>query len=156
MKMFILNFFGVLILFGLITCTDYSATVADVTLVNTKWDLQSFEIIDGAESAIGSQGIIVIFMKDSSLEGESKTIEGDLSVPGNSYGGVYEVGLDRYSLSIKQTYTTQVGLPAGSRYSEYFQALRNTSAYEIEGDALLFFRRLLLFFHNFILYFYPR
>ena len=138
MKVLILNFFGVLILFGLITCTNDPVTVTDKTLVNTKWDLQSFEIIGVAESAIGSQGIIVIFMKDSSLEGESKTIEGDLSVPGNSYGGVYEVGLDN-SLSIKQTYTTQVGLPAGSRYTEYFQALRNASAYEIEGNTLHIF-----------------
>ncbi len=138
MKVLILNFFGVLIFFGLITCTNDPVTVADKTLVNTKWDLQSFEIIDVAESAIGSQGIIVIFMKDSSLEGESKTIEGDLSVPGNSYGGVYEVGLDN-SLSIKQTYTTQVGLPAGSRYTEYFQALQNASDYEIEGDKLRIF-----------------
>ncbi len=138
MKVLILNFFGVLIFFGLITCTNDPVTVADKTLVNTKWDLQSFEIIDVAESAIGSQGIIVIFMKDSSLEGKSKTIEGDLSVPGNSYGGVYKVGLDN-SLSIKQTYTTLVGLPAGSRYTEYFQALQNASDYEIEGDKLRIF-----------------
>jgi hypothetical protein len=138
MKILILNFFGALILFGFNTCTNDPVTVADKTLVDTKWDLQSFEIIDVAESAIGSQGIILMFKKDSSLEGESKTIEGDLSVPGNSYGGVYEVGIDD-SLSIKQTYTTLVGLPAGSRYTEYFQALRNASAYEIEGNRLRIF-----------------
>jgi hypothetical protein len=138
MKILILNFFGALILFGFNTCTNDPVTVTDKTLVNTKWNLQYFEIIDVAESAIGSQGIIFIFMKDSSLEGESKTIEGDLSVPGNSYGGLYEVGSDG-SLSIEITYTTEGGLPPGSRYDEYIQALRNASAYEIEGNRLRIF-----------------
>ncbi len=138
MKILILNFFGVLILFGFNTCTNDPVTVTDKTLVNTKWDLQSFEIIDVEESGVGSQGIILKFTKDGRVQGEAYRIEGDPDVPGNSYGGVYEVGLDD-SLSIKQTYTTQVGLPAGSRYTEYFQALRNASAYEIEGNTLHIF-----------------
>ncbi len=138
MKVLILNFFGVLILFGLITCTNDPVTVTDKTLVNTKWDLQSFEIIDVAESAIGSQGIIVIFMKDSSLEGESKTIEGDLSVPGNSYGSVYEAGIDG-SLYIDVVGSTKAGRPPGSRYDEYLEALHNSSSYEIEGNKLRIF-----------------
>ena len=138
MKTLILNIFGVLILFGLYACSDNSDNANDKTLVDIKWDLQSFEIVGGAESDVGSQGIILKFTKDGQVEGEAYRVYGDPDVPGNSYGGVYEVGLDD-SLSIKQTYTTQVGLPAGSRYTEYFQALRNASAYEIEGDKLRIF-----------------
>ncbi len=138
MKTLILNCFVALISFGLNTCTKNPATVADKTLVDTEWDLQSFEVIGVGESDIGSQGIILVFTKDGRVEGKSRTIKGDLSVPGNSCGGVYEVGLAD-SLSIEQTYTTYVGLPAGSRYTEYFQALRNTSAYAIEGNRLRIF-----------------
>jgi hypothetical protein len=138
MKALILNCFGALILFGFNACTKNPATVADKTLVDTEWDLQSFEVIGAGESDIGSQGVILVFTKDGRVEGKSRTIKGDLSVPGNSYGGVYELGLDD-SLSIKRTYTTQVGLPTGSKYTEYFQALRNASAYKIEGNRLRIF-----------------
>lgn len=138
MKTLILNCFGALILFGLNTCTKNPATEVDKTLVGTEWDLQSFEVIGVGESDIGSQGAILVFTNDGRMEGKSRTIKGDLAVPGNSYGGVYELGLDD-SLSIKQTYTTQVGLPTGSKYTEYFQALRNASVYKIEGNRLRIF-----------------
>jgi len=138
MKTLILNWFSALLLVGLNTCTKNPAIEADKTLVDTKWDLQSFEVIGVGESDIGSQGIILVFTKDGRVEGKSRNIKGNLAGPGNSNGGVYELGLDG-SLSIKQTYTTQVGLPAGSRYTEYFQALRNASAYEIERNRLRIF-----------------
>ncbi|MFQ5707868.1 MAG: META domain-containing protein [bacterium] len=135
----LLMLFGVpLILFGLNTCTKNPATVANKSLVDTEWDLQSFEVVGVGESDIGSQGMILVFTNDGRLEGRARTIKGDLSVPGNSYGGVYEVGSDG-SLSIEITHTTELGLPAGSRYEEYLQTLRNASAYEIEGNRLRIF-----------------
>lgn len=135
MKTLILNCFGALILFGLNTCTRNPATVADKALVDTEWDLQSFEIIGVGESDIGSQGIILVFTKDGRVEGKSSTIKGDLAVPGNSYFGVYEVGSDG-SLTVAITLSTKVGLPAGSRYDEYLQAFKNVSAHEIDGNRL--------------------
>ena len=53
MKTLILNIFGVLILFGLYACSDNSDNANDKTLVDIKWDLQSFEIVGGAESDVG-------------------------------------------------------------------------------------------------------
>ena len=146
MKGLILNFLGVLTLLAVYTCMNDPETVGDQTitktliktLVGTEWDLQSFEIVDVAESAVGSQGIVLILTKEGIVEGESRTIEGDLSVPGNSYNGVYEVDLDG-SFTIEITGTTYVGLPPGSRYEEYIQALRSASAYEIDGNTLHIF-----------------
>ncbi|MBN4081449.1 META domain-containing protein [Caldithrix abyssi] len=135
MKTRILNVFGSIILFGLTACTD---PVDDKPLVDTKWNLQSFEIIGEGKSDIGSQAIGLKFTKDGRVEGESRTIKGDLAVPGNSYGGIYEIGLDD-SISIKLTSTTFVGLPAESRFLEYYQGLRNASTYEIAGDKLRIF-----------------
>lgn len=138
MKTLILNLFGALMLFGLNTCTNQSDEVADAMLVDTKWDLQSFEIVGGTESDIGSQGIILKFTKDGRVEGEAYRIYGDPDVHGNSYGGVYEVGLND-SLSIEITHTTYMGLPPGSRYEVYIQAIKNASAYEINGNMLNIF-----------------
>ena len=138
MKAFILIFFAFLLSVGFNTCKRNPAAVTNKPLVDTTWDLQSFEVIGVGESDIGSQGMIIVFTKDGWVDGKSRTIQGDLAVPGNSYGGVYEVGSGD-SLSIKLTFTTQVGLPPGSRYTEYFQALRNASAYQIEGDMLHIF-----------------
>ncbi|MDZ7363777.1 MAG: META domain-containing protein [candidate division KSB1 bacterium] len=134
MKTFILQCFGALILLGLNTCTKNPATEADKPLVDTEWDLQSFEIIGAGESDIGSQGIILVFTKDGRVEGKSRNIKGDLSGAGNSYYGVYEVGSDG-SLHINTLGTTQVGLPAGSRVYGIFSgtakrlSLRNRGEY---------------------------
>ncbi len=138
MKTLILNIFSTLILFGLYACSDNSDNANDKTLVDIKWDLQSFEIVGEAESDVGSQGMILIFTEDDSLEGGSRTIEGDLSVGGNSYWSNYEAG-NNNSMYINVVATTKVGTPEGSRYWEYLEALANSSSYEIEGDKLRIF-----------------
>ena len=135
MKTHFLSFLGILMLFGVNTCTDDQA---DAPLVGTTWNLQFFEIINGEKSAVGSQGMILILTEDGRVEGNAYRIEGDPDVYGNSYGGVYEVGLND-SLSIEITHTTYVGLPPGSRYEEYIQAIKNASAYEINGNMLNIF-----------------
>lgn len=81
------------------------------------------------ESDIGSEGIFLVFQEDSTFKGRSSN---------NSYGGIYEVGSDDF-LSIELTHTTEVALPAGSKYEEYIQAHRNASFYEIEGNMLRIF-----------------
>lgn len=65
-------------------------------------------------------------------------MKGDPLAPGNSYGGIYKVSAGR-SFTISKTWTTQVGLPSGSRYGEYFEALKNASSYKIEGNRLRIF-----------------
>jgi heat shock protein HslJ len=129
MKTLILNIFGMLILFGLYECSDNSDNANDKTLVDTKWDLQSFEIVGAGKSDKGSEDILLIFKEESTLEGQSSN---------NSYGSVYEAGIDD-SLYIDVIATTKVGTPEGSRYSEYLDALANSSSYEIEGDKLRIF-----------------
>ncbi len=126
MKTLILLFFGAVISFGLNTCTKNPATVADKTLVDTNWDLQSFEVIGVGQSDKGSEGITLFFKEDSTFKGRSST---------NSYHGAYEVVRDD-SLYIDIIASTKVGVPVGSRYGEYLQALRNASAYEIEKKTL--------------------
>jgi len=126
MKALILNFFVALLSFGLNTCTKNPAAVADKVLVDTEWNLLSFEVIGVGESDRGSDGIFLFFKKDSTFKGRSST---------NSYYGIYEAGRDD-SLYIDIIASTKVGVPAGSRYGEYLQALRNSSAYEIEKKKL--------------------
>jgi hypothetical protein len=138
MKRVILMFSGSLILFGLNACRDDGNAVPDKPLVDTEWDLQSFEIVGGEKSDVGSQGMILIFTEDGHVEGEAYRIYGDPDVPGNSYRGTYEVGPDD-TLSIDIIGSTYVGLPPESRFDEYILALKNTSAYEIKGDKLRIF-----------------
>lgn len=71
-----------------------------------------------------------MFTKDGRVEGWAYMKEGNPPVPGNSYGSVYEAGIDG-SLYIDVVGSTKVGLPPGSKYDEYLDALHNSSSYEI-------------------------
>ncbi len=107
----------------------------DKELIGTVWDLQSFEETGGTTTPVGSQGITLVFSKNGSIiEGKSYTIQGE-TIPGNAYGGVYGIEKDR-GIVIDSLWSTKVGLPAGSRYNEYLEALDNASAYEIDGNKL--------------------
>jgi len=136
--------FGLILIFGLNACDDTNVVIPDETdipdkpLVDTQWVLQFFEIVGEGETDIGSQTIDLKFTEDGRLWGKAKTIKGDLDVPGNSYGSTYEVK-DDGTLHINTAGSTYVGLPSGSRYIEYLDALRKSSSYEIEGDKLRIF-----------------
>lgn len=134
MKRPALRFLGVVLLLFITTCTKED----DPTLRNTRWNLVSFEIIGGEASDLGSQGAIIIFSKDGTLRGEAIPREPYLQPGGNSYFSTYELGPDN-ALSIEVPITGKVGVPPGSKYWEYLEALQNASRYEIEGHRLRIF-----------------
>lgn len=142
MKKLILDLLVTLVLLGASACTNDSGHESghetNATLTATKWDLQSFEIINGEKSDIGSQGVILIFKEGGHLEGEAYRLAGDPDVSGNSYGADYEISADD-SISITRPWTTKVGTPTGSRYWEYLDALENTNHYQIMGSSLRIF-----------------
>jgi hypothetical protein len=119
--------------------SDDDDRMSDKQLVGVEWHLQAFEDPGVTKTDIGSQGILLFFKADSTFKGRrSYTIKGDLSVPGNSYGGVYKAGADD-SLYLSRPWTTKVGTPPGSRYVEYLDALENASSFKIEGNGLRIF-----------------
>jgi hypothetical protein len=134
-----LSLCGAFLLLALSGCEgifDFKAD--DKPLAGVEWNLLAFENPVGKKSNIGSQGMLLFFEDDTTFKGRSYTIKGDLSMPGNSYFGIYKVGTEG-SLSMGGLGTTQVGLPSGSRYDEYLGALHNASSYKIDGKKLRIF-----------------
>ena len=129
MKIFTLIISAALLSVSFNTCKRNPATADDRPLVDTKWDLQSFEVVGDGKSDIGSEGIYLIFKEDSAFKGRSST---------NSYYGTYKIS-ENYSIFISKPRTTKVGYPPGSRYGEYYDALKDAQEFQLMGDRLRIF-----------------
>lgn len=110
----------------------------DMPLTGTSWWLQSFQDEMGKTSDTGTDEIVLIFTESDTLKGKAfhKSPTGD-EVWVNSYSSTFSV--DHSTLKIQKVGSTEVGVPPGSRYTEYLAALEEALTYEIQGDRLLFF-----------------
>ena len=133
--------------------SEIKQTVPDKPLIGTEWDLKAFEDPVGVEKDIGSEGVLLIFHKDST-EGRSLIFDKDSTFEGrsydrkrgklfdcrNSYTGTFTI-TSNGSIFIDNMATTKVNPIAGSRYFEYFYALPygKTAPYKIKGDELRIF-----------------
>ena len=116
------------LLVAMSACADGSLTDAapEMTLVGPTWTLAGFEAPDGSVSRPGSEAIRVTFAPEGEVNGRSST---------NRFGGTYRTGAPR-QLSIETLETTLASVPQGSRYTEFYSALRAALAYEVGGEAL--------------------
>ena len=131
--------FGILVL-GLASCqlvgSEEAApkTTDDTPLVDTEWDLVSFEEVGEGASDAGSVGILLIFEEDGRVKGGSYQKAGGPKAA-NQYSGIYKL-VSPNIIVIDSMGTTLVGEPEGSRYTEYYSALRDTTEYELKGETL--------------------
>jgi len=110
----------------------------DMPLTGTSWWLLSFQDEKGKRLESKMDDIVLVFMESDTLQGKAfhKVKSGEL-VGSNSYMSTYSV--DNASIEVKEGYTTYVGIPPGSRYTEYGAALDEVSTYKIQGDRLIIF-----------------
>lgn len=99
---------------------------SNLTLEGPTWQLAGFEAPDGTTTGPGTEPISIDFDPEGAFDGESKT---------NTFDGVYAVQKSRF-LSINRLYTTLAGLPDGSRYLDFYSALRAAQAYRITDGTL--------------------
>ena len=119
---------ALLLLFVMSACSDAGLTAVepDASLAGPTWTLTGFEAADGTISDPGSETIRVTFEVDGEVGGQSRT---------NAFGGTYQAVANR-QLSVETLETTLAGLPDGSRYMEFYSALRAASAYDVHPQTL--------------------
>ncbi len=128
--------------------SEIQQPVPDKPLIGTEWDLRTFENPAGVSDpkGIGSQGVLLYFKGDSTLDGRSYNLSVGKLVGGpgsNRYGGSFRIDSDSSdgSVFMDSLFTTEVNPIAGSRYLEYFYALppRKATPYKIKGNELWIF-----------------
>ena len=130
---------GILVL-GLVSCqlVDFEEaalkTTDDTPLVDTEWDLVSFEEMGDGESEAGSVGILLILEEGGQVKGESYQNAGGPPAA-NKFFGIYELKADS-QLEIDSLRSTFVNEPTGSRYEQFLAALENAAGYELDEDDL--------------------
>lgn len=114
--------------------TDVNEKHTSPTLVDTIWDVTSFEIVDSTITDPGSAGIFIEFHEDSTFSGGSYQKEnGPLAY--NSFKGIYSSSSD--SIFINIMYITEVNEPEGSRLLEFVDAVNGDIEYEIDNNILI-------------------
>ena len=120
--------FAALFVLAMSACTDagLTAVAPEATLAGPTRTQTGFEAADGTVTDPGNEPIRVTFEPDGEVGGQSIT---------NRFDGTYHAVANR-RLSVETLETTLANPPEGSRYMEFYGALRAASAYAVRGEAL--------------------
>lgn len=117
-----------LLLLVVSACSESGLTAveAEAPLAGPTWTLTGFEAADGTISGPGSETIRVTFKPEGQVGGQSRT---------NEFDGTYRAVANR-NLTVETLETTLAGLPEGSRYMEFYSALRAATTYAVQQQTL--------------------